>query len=193
MTAQLTFLFRQFRTVFTSRIPFAAVWLLCVIASIGYPPGARADEAAEYTLKGAFLYNFALFTSWPDRTAENFNLCIYGQDPFSRDLDSLMKKKSINDRKVLINRISTLDQLQQCQLVFISRPAISHLTKVIGTLQDKPVLTVTDSPGAGQQGAILNMNVNDDKVTFEANLIAARKAGLNLSSQLLRLATEVHQ
>jgi len=67
------------------------------------------------------------------------------------------------------------------------------LTKVIGALQDKPVLTVTDSPGASQHGAVLNMNVNDDKVTFEANLIAARKAGLNLSSQLLRLATEVRQ
>ncbi len=192
MTAQLTF-FRQLYSVFASRIPLAIAWLLCFLASIGCPSDAYADEAAEYTLKGAFLYNFALFTAWPEHTAENFNLCIYGQDPFNRDLDLLMKKKSINERKVLVHRIGTLDQLDQCQLVFISRAAIGHLTKVIGALQDKPVLTVTDSPGASQHGAVLNMNVNDDKVTFEANLIAARKAGLNLSSQLLRLATEVRQ
>jgi hypothetical protein len=35
------------------------------------------------------------------------------------------------------------------------------------------------------------MSVAQNKVAFEANLRAARGAGLNLSSKLLRLATEV--
>ncbi|HMV13198.1 MAG TPA: YfiR family protein [Nitrosomonas sp.] len=52
---------------------------------------------------------------------------------------------------------------------------------------------MADSPGACHQGVILNMNVNNEKVTFEANLMMAKKAGLNLSSQLLRLATEIYQ
>jgi hypothetical protein len=37
------------------------------------------------------------------------------------------------------------------------------------------------------------MNMTKDKVSFEANLGAARAAGLQLSSKLLRLATEVQQ
>jgi hypothetical protein len=37
------------------------------------------------------------------------------------------------------------------------------------------------------------MSVVQDKVSFEANLSAARSAGLNLSSKLLRLATQVIQ
>lgn len=193
MTVKLTFFTRQFCTVLASRIPFAALWLLCIIISIGCPPDAHADDAAEYTLKGAFLYNFALFTAWPGSALDNFNLCIYGKDPFNRDLDLFMSKKSVNERKVHIHRINTLDQLSQCQLVFISRAAIGHLARIIGSLKDKPVLTVADSPGAGQQGVVLNMNVEDDKITFEANLNQAKKAGLSLSSQLLRLATEVYQ
>lgn len=104
-----------------------------------------------------------------------------------------MKKKNINERKVIIHRINTIDHLKQCQLVFISRSAIGNLTDVIDSLKDKPVLTVADSPGAGQQGVALNMHVKDDKITFEANLARAKKVGLNLSSQLLRLATEVYQ
>ena len=40
---------------------------------------------------------------------------------------------------------------------------------------------------------MLNMSVTQNKVTFEANLQAARAARLNLSSKLLRLATEVQQ
>ena len=124
---------------------------------------------------------------------DNFNLCIYGKDPFNRDFDSLMQKKNINERKVIIHRMNTTEHFDQCQLVFISRSAIGDLTGVINSIKDKPVLTVADSPGVSEQGVVLNMNVKDDKITFEANLNRARKVGLNLSSQLLRLATEVHQ
>jgi hypothetical protein len=44
-----------------------------------------------------------------------------------------------------------------------------------------------------RRGAMLNMNVSQGKVSFEANLAAARAAQLSLSSKLLRLATEVNQ
>ncbi|MXS82845.1 YfiR family protein [Nitrosomonas oligotropha] len=174
-------------------MPYAKLSVLLCGACLALSSNAHADEAAEYTLKAAFLYNFAIFTSWPDRTTDNFNLCIYGKDPFSQDLDSLMRKKNINERKVIIHRMNTIDQLDRCQLVFISRAAIGDLAGVIHSIQDKPVLTVADSPGVSEQGVVLNMNVKNDKITFEANLNRARKAGLNLSSQLLRLATEVHQ
>ncbi|WP_292913279.1 YfiR family protein [Nitrosomonas sp.] len=175
------------------RIPHVMLWLILYAMSIGFPADVQADETGEYTLKAAFLYNFAIFTSWPIAPADNFNLCIYGKDPFNQDLDSLMRKKSINERKIIIHRINSPDQLNQCQLVFISRAEIGNLASIIVLLKDKPVLTIADSPGVSEQGVVLNMNVKDEKVTFEVNLIMARKAGLNLSSQLLRLATEVHQ
>jgi len=188
-----TSLISQFLRVLSSRESSISLSILLCGLSLIFSSHARADETAEYTLKAAFLYNFALFTTWPERSVDNFNLCIYGKDPFNQDFDSLMKKKNINDRKVIIHRINTIDHLNQCQLVFISRSAIGNLTNVIDSLKDKPVLTVADSPGVSEQGVVLNMNVKDDKITFEANLTTAKKAGLNLSSQLLRLATQVQQ
>jgi hypothetical protein len=55
------------------------------------------------------------------------------------------------------------------------------------------VLTVADSPGAAQAGVILNMGLEQNRISFKANLGAARDARLILSSKLLRLATEVFQ
>lgn len=158
-----------------------------------FPQSLQADEASEYGLKALFLYNFAIFTSWPDSSIDKFNLCIYGDDPFGSDINFLMKSKKINERAIDIHRIDNMNQFNQCQLLFIARSKSSNLVDVIATVQDKPILTVADSPGASHQGVILNMNVKDDKVTFEVNLMMAKKVGLNLSSQLLRLATEVHQ
>jgi hypothetical protein len=60
-------------------------------------------------------------------------------------------------------------------------------------LRGRVTLTVADSPDAAQHGVALNMSVAKNKVSFEANLPAARDAGLNLSSKLLRLATQVIQ
>jgi len=67
------------------------------------------------------------------------------------------------------------------------------LGQLLDGLRGSPTLLVADSPGATRRGVALNMSVALNKVTFEANLPAARNAGLNLSSQLLRLATQVIQ
>lgn len=193
MTVTLKLFIHWLCRLLACRIPYAKLSVLLCSTCLALSSNVHADESGEYMLKAAFLYNFAIFTSWPGRSMDNFNLCIYGKDPFNRDFDALMQKKNVNERKVIIHRMNTTDQLDQCQLVFISRAAISDLAGVINSIQDKPVLTVADSPGVSEQGVVLNMNVKDDKITFEANLNRARKAGLNLSSQLLRLATEVRQ
>lgn len=52
---------------------------------------------------------------------------------------------------------------------------------------------VAAAPRVMDQGVMLNMAVAQGRVTFEANLVAARRSRLNLSSKLLHLATEVVQ
>ena len=53
---------------------------------------ARAEEFPEYRLKAAFLFNFAVYTDWPAEVGSTLNLCIYGADPFGRDVDGLQGK-----------------------------------------------------------------------------------------------------
>ena len=185
--------FYNLGSLFSHKKPSAILYLLLIGISAILPKPLQAEEVSEYGLKALFLYNFAIFTSWPGSDIDKFNLCIYGDNPFGQDINFLMKSKKINERTIDIHRIDNVSQLDQCQLVFISRPMISNLADVITTVKDKPILTIADSPGACHQGVILNMNVNNEKVTFEANLMMAKKAGLNLSSQLLRLATEIYQ
>ena len=78
-------------------------------------------------------------------------------------------------------------------MVFVSTAQIGQLPRLLDGVRGVPLLVVADSPGAVRQGAALNMNIAQGRVSFEANLVAARGARLNLSSKLLRLATEVIQ
>jgi hypothetical protein len=160
------------------------------LALIAFAPAALSDDLPEYRLKAAFLYNFALFTEWPADIGSTLNLCVYGRDPFGEEIDAL-QGKPVGDRRVVVRRISSVEGLAVCQIVFIADPSGEGISRVLSSLRGATVLTIADAPGAAKQGVALNMNVVKNKVTFEANLTAARAANVKLSSKLLSLATEV--
>lgn len=155
-------------------------------------PAVRANELPEYRLKAAFIYNFLVYAEWPAETGSTLNLCIHGKDPFGPEIDGLQGKVAAG-RTIAVHRKAVGESLKNCQAVFIAPSLIDSLPRVLESLRGQPALTVADSPGTMHKGVALNMNVAQGRVTFEANLQAARGAGLGLSSKLLRLATEVQQ
>jgi hypothetical protein len=168
----------------------AAGLLVAGLLSWAFP--ASAEEPSEYQLKAAFLYNFALFTEWPAGTDKSLTLCVYGNDAFGEELDAL-QGKPVGDRILAVRRTPLGGAVASCQIVFITSSAIDNLPRVLDGLRGRATLTVADSPGAALSGVAINMTVARNKVAFEANLAAARAAGINLSSKLLRLATQVIQ
>lgn len=166
--------------------------LVYALALLGCASQAAADTLAEYRIKAGFLFNFIAFTEWPVDVASTLNVCVYGHDPFGAELDRF-QDRTIGGRSLAVARINRVEDLGVCQIVFITRPAIDNLPRVLDTVNGRPVLTVADSPGAMRQGVAINMGTRQARVTFEANLAAARGNRLNISSKLLNLASEVRQ
>lgn len=190
---------RRVRSLFRWARPTKAgcawAWILGglnLLLLFGFGSLAHANDLTEYRLKAAFVYNFALFTEWPSEVGSTLNLCIVGQDPFGKEIDEL-NGKAAGARTIAVLRKAGNESVAGCQLIFIAPSAMAGLPRILEAVRDKPVLTVADSPGAARLGVIVNMAVVQEKITFEANLRSARSARLNLSSKLLRLATEVHQ
>jgi hypothetical protein len=179
----------------------AAAWLRRLCAALGLallsvPPATgqeKLDPAEEYRLKAAFLFNFANFATWPDEgPTDALTLCVYGDDPFGAHLDALVGRKA-GTRSLRVARMHSVDALGSCQVVFVTRPMVSNLPRVLDRVRDRGVLTVADSPGALDAGVMLNMDSASGRISFAANLVEVRRQGLGLSSRLLKLATEVRQ
>ncbi len=169
--------------------------LLVFWLSFGVPivqPVAMADDMLEYQVKAAFIYNFIVFTQWPDNTSETIQLCVYGEDYFKHELDKL-HNRSVGKRHIRVVRVQSAEKLTQCQVIFFSKSVSNNLSSTLIDLQDKSILTLADSPNAISQGIVINMSVLNEKIVFEINLAAARKSGLDISSKLLQLAVKVHQ
>jgi len=151
-----------------------------------------AQATPEYRAKAGFLYNFIAFTEWPAKVGSSLSLCVYGADPFGEELN-VLRGKSVNGRSLAIRSVSNPAQAKGCQVVFVSSSVIDSLPRLLDALQGEPVLTVADSTGALDSGVGINMLVRQSKIAFEINLVATRRAKLNVSSKLLRLASEVRQ
>jgi hypothetical protein len=170
----------------------AYVLLASALALICCSLRAEGNEMSEYQLKAAYLYNFVTFTEWPADMGATLTLCIYGPDAFGADIDKL-QSANVNGRTIQLQRSSTVDQLDSCNIVFVSSDVISNLPRVLDRTDNKPVLTVADSLGAAAAGVSLNMTMEEDKVTFEVNLDTVNSSGLGINFQLLRLAKKVYK
>jgi len=164
--------------------------LFFVLATLLDGSPTQAQDFDEYAVKAAFLLNFAAFTDWPATIATDFNVCVIGKDPFGASLDKMIGR-NIEGHTVSVKRLQGLDGRSNCQIVFIARDRAGNAIKLVEEVK-AGVLTVADADGLARQGVMINMSLSADKVSFEVNNAAAKRAGLRISSKLLRLATAVY-
>lgn len=166
-------------------------WTMWMVPSVH----AQHAKPTDYQVKAAYLYNFGRFVEWPAVTAkgDSFTVCVLGQDPFGAALDSTLAGQSIAGKSVAARRISTPQESSSCQILFLSSSEDARLPKIMESLDKAPVLTVSDIPGFSQRGGMIQFVLDGSRVRFEVNLAATQKAGLNLSSELLKVATNVRR
>lgn len=153
-------------------------------------PAAGASEPTEIRLKAALLYKFAQFTTWPGLPADEFNLCVLGENPFAEELEKLKVKKLFH-LPVDVKYPATPEAAKACQVVYLNPEGRADLAKWVNALGTQPVLTVSDSPDAWRENAMIVLDVEPNGIKFRINLSAARAASLGMSAQMLQLAREV--
>ena len=156
-------------------------------------PGAPTAPPREYEVKASFLYNFALFTRWPDEALAGGSLrvCVLGDDPFGAALDGLSGMEA-QGKPVAVARPASASEARNCHILFISRSEESQLPAILLALGSRSVLTIGDSHGLAQRGLVVSLFLVEGRVAFEVNARAARSARLEISSKVLRLANAVY-
>jgi hypothetical protein len=156
---------------------------------------AQQPRPNEYQVKAAYLYNFAKFVKWPVATAPDkngsFSICVLGPDPFGGTLDSTLAGESLDNKPVVVKRISKPQGTADCRILFINSAEQGHLKEILAALDQESILTVSDMPDFSERGGMIQFVLEGGKVRFEVNLSSAEKARLTLSSELLKVATTV--
>jgi len=169
----------------------AAFVLLALLLLGEWATWAQPAVPKEYQLKAAFLFNFAQFAEWPRTAFTNTDspLCIgvLGENPFGKALEETVQGETIHGHKLAVRHSRQIEDLKDCQMIFISKSEKSRTAEILSTLRSHPVLSVSEIEGFARRGGVINFYLDGNKVRFEINPAIAQREGLKMSSQLLSL------
>jgi hypothetical protein len=173
-----------------ARLPRSWAWCWVALCLAG-PLAGQASR--EYDLKAVFLFNFVTFVDWPANATPDkspFVIGVLGEDPFGSALDEVIAGEKIRGAPLQARRCRTLEEARQCQILFISSSEAAKLPEILKDLRGRPVLTVADVPRFLEAGGIIAFSTGA-RLQLQVNPAAAQRAGLTISSKLLRVAKVV--
>lgn len=164
----------------------AALALLLLRAARG------AETPSEYQVKAVFVFNFSRFVEWPPQAFSTpdqpFAICILGNDPFGPRLDEAVRGEQINQHPLLIRRLRSVREADNCQILYIDRSEAGELHQILSALDHRSTLTVSELSDAAERGGMIQFMTENNRIRLRINVESARAAGLTISSKLLRPA-----
>ena len=147
------------------------------------------DSSVEYKIKAGYLYNFTKFITWSADSAETFNLCILGDDPFGELINPIEQRSAIGRPIKLFrfNSLSGLDKESHCHILFVS----SSIKDALSTTDFDNTLVVGESREFINQGGMIGFVNKQGKIKLQVNLKTIKQSGLKVSAKLLEVADVV--
>jgi hypothetical protein len=153
------------------------------------PALAFTQDVTEPALKAAFIYSFAKFTNWPADAVpatKPLLLCVLGDDAVGEALERAVKSRMIGGHTLTVSSVASAPQ-RECHILYLSG-AKANNGPLVASMRDLPVLTISDAEGFIDLGGIVQFYFEHGRLRFTIRVQSAKRAHLQVSSQLLALA-----
>jgi hypothetical protein len=177
------------------RRSFIRHWLLVI--GLGIVTGfagkaATQSTSTENNIKAVYLFHFAQFVEWPTNAFTNAQapmiIGVLGRDNLSSSIEEAVAGESAHGRRLIVKRCASVEDAQNCHILFISRSEGDRMDKILPRLEGKSILTVSDTDTFTARGGMIRFITERNHIRFRINNQAAEKSGLTISSKVLRLA-----
>lgn len=171
-------------------------WFATLLCTLLVTSSASSQQhPTEVQVEAAYLYNFGKFVRWPENSirVQNspFTICVLGKDPFDGALESVIAGESIGGARLVVKNIASIEGASGCKVMYINKEELRKFKPALDNLRRLPIVTVSDAGGFLQQGGMIQFVLVNNRVRFEVNLDAAHTAGIEFSSELLKVANKV--
>lgn len=163
----------------------------CGLASPSFAGDASLPRTEQ--LKAAYLFNFVKFVEWPVSAADDsIEICFVGAAGVQRSLQTSVNDKRIGARRVVVRTLNSGDAAGQCAVIYFESDASRDNQPLLQTVRTT-ALTVSDAQNFTRSGGVIQLFTEENRLRFVVNIDNARRAGLRISSNLLKLASSVEQ
>ncbi|MCD6117631.1 YfiR family protein [bacterium] len=171
-------------------------FFLIIIIFLNFMAFANINKEVghEEKIKSVFIYNFTKYIQWSNNdTSNTFKIAFIGDSKIIIPLKEIAEKRTIGNKKIRIKHYHDIQDIDMCHILFISASEKGCLKNILQKVGHENILTISDSKGFADKGVAINLVVVADKIKFEINSSALKRAGLHVSSQLLKLAILVEE
>ena len=119
-----------------------------------------------------------------------FVIGVFGQDQIYDYLREQTGTRKIKNRDVEIKRITTMQEIAGCHVIFISAADPAKMRSAIREAKSDRVLTVGQGDSFEKDGGVITFTADGEGIRFTVNRKNAERAKLELGSDLLSLAEE---
>lgn len=175
------------------RLALRSVAMLIVCCGALSP--ADAQDVTEVSLKGAFLFNFVRFATWPADalpSSPTLSACVVGDRAVGAAFSKVVTGRPLDGRTVVVSIVEPGLALPICHVLYLSGLARNQIAEILASHRDTPMLTVSDLEGFAAMGGIVEVFVDTGKMKFRINPASAKRSRVQISSRLLVLAELVN-
>jgi hypothetical protein len=174
---------------------FAGMFVIALFLNIQQVK-AQTKPALEYQVKAAFLYNFTRFVSWPSSAFNSptapFVIGIVGNDPFGSYLEDIIDQEKVDGHPIIIQHYSDAKDINNCHILFIPAGDDNKIKETLAAATHQNILTVSGADKFVNWGGVIGFFKEDNKLRVQINMRAAKAAGIEISSKLLKIS-KIHR
>ena len=186
----------RLRAAFRRAVALTIVVTVTVAAgwtAVRLPAAASVTAAAqrEYLIKAAFIFDMLKATQWPKARPGRVVLCVLGQDPFGAAWRSI-EGRPLGKSRLDVAPIQAASDVAGCDALFLGTSERTKWPQIRDALGTRPILTMSEMVGFARDGGMIALMDIDNRLRFDVNLKAVRKAGLTINTDALEQANMVH-
>lgn len=178
----------------------SSTWLVVALAAMAAgllaPTSAAGRGSGKPELKAEFIAKIVRFVEWPEGSFETdtapVRVGVFGDDSFGEELKKALASSQLDGRPFRIEHLSGLDDTSGLHIVVVTHRGRGAQRSAVRVLEDLPILSIGLSFRFAEYGGTIGMKPYQGKIAFDVNNAAAHKAGLRISSRVLKLATTVY-
>jgi uncharacterized protein DUF4154 len=183
-----------------SLLPTGARRLILLSTVVCLAAPVRGDDAHPRTKvvarrKALFIEQFTRLVQWPPAVLPReaaFVLCIQGANDTAEELARIAAVHKFKERACEVRRPRSAADLAACHVLYLAAGEAPRLSETLGAVANKPILTVSDTPGFAERGVEFNLYEETRSlpqpgtyVGFELNVSAVKHSTLMFDPGLL--------
>ena len=171
-------------------------WILalCLVSSFIVPTPV-AGENLEAAVKTGLLLKLSLYIQYPEGTFASpdspFEICVVEAQALEPILEQLTHDRVHKEHRIEVRRLEDSEVQGGCQVLYFGQRTGSEVGALLERIGSEPMLTVGDGEDFLDDGGAIRLMRVGKNLRFAIDRDAIDRAGLVISSSVLKLAEEV--